>query len=103
MISVDSIKEKIDNLDIDEVDNYIDAVKYAKESFKCDDISFELLEEYGREVIGDSIYRVHRVSDSESSIIIRFDGYYSSYDGIDIDPYSFREVKAVQKTITCYE
>lgn len=62
-----------------------------------------LVNDHGGEGMGDLRFMVIRVQMCEGSDrLFRKDGFYSSYCGTDWDGH-FREVRAVEKTVTVYE
>ena len=71
-----------------------------------DELPFEFrtVDAYGGEGQGDTYYTVIEVRsnpDSDETLMVKFDGWYSSYDGADYTGWRF--VKPKEKTITVYE
>lgn len=64
--------------------------------------SGEVVEKFGGEGQGDTIYTVWRFDHPEfDSVYVKFIGWYSSYDGSDFQEYAI--VTPKQRTITVYE
>jgi hypothetical protein len=66
-------------------------------------IGFELAEEVGgdTEEDGSTYFKVYRFSDNVNECWIKFDGWYSSYDGSELR--SYFPVKPVVKQVTVFE
>ena len=58
-------------------------------------------QEGGGEGEGEHFHIVRHFTDH--NVFIRLNGYYSSYDGVDVNSYDYVEVKPKVKTITVYE
>lgn len=61
----------------------------------------EIVDDYGGEGEGDTLYNVFFFKDH--NIYIQINGFYSSYDGCDWSYATWREVKPVEKLVTVYE
>lgn len=57
--------------------------------------------EHGGEGQGDEFWHVYKFEQADKSCLIKFDGWYSSYDGAEYSDYF--EVEPKQKVITVYE
>ncbi len=66
-----------------------------------EDIKAEFLDSYGGEDCGSDYWSVVRFTDDTGSVLVKFQGWYASYNGADYEDWSFVEPK--QKTITVYE
>lgn len=96
------LKERIENWSDELRDEFSDAIN-DDENVELDGFKFELIKEHGGEGQGEEYWKVYKVTEGNASILIRMDGSYASYDGPDFDPFDFRKVKAVKRTVTFYE
>lgn len=64
--------------------------------------TIEKVEQHGGEGEGDSYYIVFKIEHGEEETYIRFNGYYSSYNGVDWN-IEFDIVKPKEIMITVYE
>lgn len=62
---------------------------------------FKVVDQYGCEGRGDDYWIVVKFLDHD--VLIRIDGFYSSYHGTDWDNDNIKVVQAKEKTITVYE
>lgn len=72
-----------------------------KREMKEAGIAFEFVDRYGGEDQGSEYWSVYSFSDGMQIVLIKFDGYYASYDGSTYE--EFYEVQSVEKTITVFE
>ncbi len=66
-----------------------------------EDIKVDFVKSYGGENCGSDYWSVVKFTDDTGSVLVKFQGWYSSYHGADYEDWSFVEPK--QKTITVYE
>jgi hypothetical protein len=78
------------------------AVKYEGSKSTRDEWTAELVAEYGGEGQGDQYWVVISVSDGITTRYFRRDGWYSSYNGSELDGDTY-EVVPKEKTIVIYE
>jgi hypothetical protein len=60
-----------------------------------------VVDSYGGEGQGDTYYTVRKFTNGDDVLYVRFNGWYSSYDGADYNNYQV--VRPVEKTIVVYE
>ena len=63
-------------------------------------INFKLEDRYGGEDQGSDYWSVYSFTDGKEVVLIKFDGWYASYDGSTYE--EFYEVKAVEYTSTMF-
>ena len=95
--------EEIENLIIGNINGFLNETIY--EGVALEEFYFEVIEDFGGEGQGDNCHYVikfTRKSDSEDFIYVKFNGYYSSYNGSD---YSYGEryiVEPYEKTVRAW-
>lgn len=58
-------------------------------------ITFEHVDNYGGEEMGRDYWSVYRFSKGDESVLVRFDGWYQSYNGSEFEEWFFAEAKPV--------
>ncbi len=75
------------------------------EDFEYEGVKVTLVDSYGGEGDGDTYYRVYKLineEDSKDTIFVKFDGYYSSYNGTDWDNEECFKVEPEEVTVIEY-
>ena len=77
-------------------------VDYETEEFckalQDNGITFKLEDSYGGEGEGENYWSVYSFSKGDSKVYVKFDGYYTSYDGSNYNEWFFVEPKQVMVT-----
>lgn len=60
------------------------------------DITFEHVDNYGGEEMGREYWSVYRFSQGDDSVLVKFDGWYESYNGSEFEEWFFVKSKPVQ-------
>ncbi len=108
-----SLKAKVTEL-LNEADDYIiqdffhseiseetrtwdsDKVTDFRKLLADQNITFEHVDNYGGEEQGRDYWSVYRFSQGDDSVLVRFDGWYQSYNGSEFEEWFFVEAKPVQ-------
>lgn len=61
------------------------------------DVKFDLKDNYGGEDMGAEYYSVWQFTKGSEVVFIRFDGYYSSYNGADYQDFKFVKPQLVER------
>jgi hypothetical protein len=72
-----------------------DFAEIAKFAASLDLTDFKMVDSYGGEGQGDTYYRIFKFESGDKVAHIKFDGYYSSYDGADYQQAFLVEPKEV--------
>jgi hypothetical protein len=96
MITMQEIKD----LMVDGVNKFLFETIHEDDPFK--DFNFEVIEQFGGEGQGDhchDVIKFTRKSDPQDYVYVKFDGYYSSYDGCNYSYYEPYIVEPYEKTV----
>lgn len=76
-----------------------DDMNAFKQSLKDAGIVFEHVDQHGGEGEGDQYWNIYRFTKQDESVLVKFNGYYASYNGADYTDWFFvvpREVMVTQ-------
>lgn len=92
------IQEVLNNFREADEDGFNELV-YGDNDVELEGLKFESEEEVGGEGQGDHAHTVIKVTSGEETAYIKFDAYYSSYDGRDYGDCDFDLVEPYNRTI----
>ena len=78
-----------------------DEVKAFRQVLTDNSITFGMIDCYGGEGQGDDYWSVYEFTDGTQIVLIKFDGWYASYQGSTYN--EFYEVKSIEKTIVVFK
>lgn len=80
-------------------DEFRELVEGYGDTVELEGVKFEVEDEFGGEGKGDHMHTVLKVTKNDNTAYIKFDAYYSSYDGGDFGDYDFDLVEPYEKTV----